>query len=122
MKKDFLDTLHFMQTSEIPTRKVTFDPSFLAHSTVSTFGRQYAPPVDNLSLKESVEALIEGSGMSLLSQRDHIHRERAWELREGRLERYQDRRVGGTIVVHYIKKNSWFLETALALLEGDDVV
>ena len=42
----------------------------------------------------------------------------AWTHREGRKTRYEGKRVGGTIVVHFIKKNLWYLETALALLEG----
>lgn len=33
---------------------------------------------------------------------------------------YQNKRVGGTVVVHFIKKHMWFLETALAFLEGDN--
>lgn len=40
--------------------------------------------------------------------------------REGRRTRYENKRVGGTVVVHFIKKNMWFLEAALALLEGDE--
>ena len=47
--------------------------------------------------------------------------EEAYRHREGRLTRYEGRRVGGTVVVHFIKKNPWFLETALALLEGDEM-
>ena len=46
--------------------------------------------------------------------------EYAWRNREGRLARYEGKRVGGTVAVHFIKKNMWYLETALALLEGDD--
>lgn len=46
--------------------------------------------------------------------------EYAWAHREGRKKQYEDKRVGGTIVVHFIKKHMWFLETALALLEGDE--
>lgn len=46
--------------------------------------------------------------------------EYAWLHREGRKKRYESHRVGGTVVVHFIKKNVWFLETALALLEGDE--
>lgn len=46
--------------------------------------------------------------------------EYAWTHREGRQKRYQGKRVGGTVVVHFIKKNMWFLETALALLEGEN--
>lgn len=44
----------------------------------------------------------------------------AWRHREGGITRYRSKRVGGTIVVHFIKKHMWFLETALALLETDD--
>ena len=44
----------------------------------------------------------------------------AWIHREGRKKRYENKRVGGTIVVHFIKKNMWFLETAQALLGGDE--
>lgn len=44
----------------------------------------------------------------------------AWTHREGRKKRYESKRVGGTVVVHFIKKNMWFLETALALLEGEE--
>jgi len=46
--------------------------------------------------------------------------EYAWAHREGRKTRYEGKRVGGTIVVHFIKKNMWYLETALALLEGEE--
>ena len=45
----------------------------------------------------------------------------AWKYREGRRRRYEGKRVGGTVVVHFIKKNMWFLETAAALLHGEDV-
>lgn len=44
----------------------------------------------------------------------------AWRTREGRITRYEGKRVGGTTVVHSIKKHMWFLEAAYALLEGDD--
>ena len=46
--------------------------------------------------------------------------EDVWRQREGRRTRYDGKRVGGTIVVHFIKKSMWFLETALAFLEGDE--
>lgn len=45
----------------------------------------------------------------------------AWKYREGRQKRYGNKRVGGTVVVHFIKKNMWFLETAAAFLHGEDV-
>ena len=40
----------------------------------------------------------------------------AWAHREGRNTRYDNKRVGGTVCVHFIKKNMWFLETALTFL------
>jgi hypothetical protein len=43
-----------------------------------------------------------------------------WRNREGRIKRYRGKRVGGTTVVHSIKKPTWFLEAAAALLDGDD--
>lgn len=44
----------------------------------------------------------------------------AWAHREGRNTRYNNKRVGGTVCIHFIKKNMWFLETALAFLETQD--
>lgn len=44
----------------------------------------------------------------------------AWQLREGRRKRYNGQRLGGTVVVHFIKKHMWFFETVLALLGGDE--
>jgi hypothetical protein len=46
--------------------------------------------------------------------------EDAWQRREGRKRRYNGQRLGGTIVVHFIKKHMWFFETVLALLEGEE--
>ena len=55
--------------------------------------------------------------------------ENAWHHRESWEERHNLQDVtdlekprgalGGTICVHFIKKNEWFLETALALLGGE---
>lgn len=44
----------------------------------------------------------------------------AWQYREGRVKQYENKRIGGTVVVHFIKKHEWFLETALAFLGSDD--
>jgi hypothetical protein len=44
----------------------------------------------------------------------------AWQLREGRKKRYNGQRLGGTVVVHFIKKHMWFFETVLALLGGEE--
>ncbi|KAJ7783757.1 glycosyltransferase family 31 protein [Mycena maculata] len=96
-------------------------PSDWAYSSVSTFGVRYAPPIPDLTIPQSVEALVEGSEMSTLREGSPKTPEYAWARREGRKTRYQGLRVGGTVVVHFIKKNMWFFETALALLEGDEL-
>ncbi|KAJ7630913.1 glycosyltransferase family 31 protein [Roridomyces roridus] len=96
-------------------------PSDWAYSSVSTFGVRYSPPGPELNISQSVEALVEGSEMSTLREGSAKTPDYAWARREGRKTRYQGMRVGGTVVVHFIKKNMWFLETALALLEGDEV-
>lgn len=113
-------------------------PESWVRSTVTKFHVRYVPPVPDLPLNYSVEALVEGSDMSRLTKRacnrftSHEHElltsdpgnttlaDEAWRDREGRARRYQGKRVGGTTVVHSIKKHMWFLETAMALLEGDD--
>lgn len=96
-------------------------PSEWSHSTVSKFGVRYVPPIADLSSRHSVEALVEGSEMSTLRDGSPMTPEHAWVHREGRNTRYENKRVGGTVAVHFIKKNMWFLETALALLEGEEV-
>ncbi|KAJ6519793.1 glycosyltransferase family 31 protein [Mycena sanguinolenta] len=96
-------------------------PSDWAYSSVSTFGVRYAPPIPDLTIMQSVEALVEGSEMSTLREGNPKTPEYAWARREGRRTRYQGHRVGGTVVVHFIKKNMWYFETALALLEGDEL-
>lgn len=96
-------------------------PSAWAHSSVSTFGQRYAPPLPDLSARQTVEGLVEGSEMSLLREGSPMTTEYAWTHREGRARRYEGKRVGGTVVVHFIKNHAWYLETALALLEGEEV-
>ncbi|THH11188.1 hypothetical protein EW145_g791 [Phellinidium pouzarii] len=95
-------------------------PASWAYSSVSTFGVRYSPPLPNFTTLQAVEALVEGSEMSKLHESLGTTAEEAWTMREGRRRRYEDKRVGGTVVVHFIKKNPWFLETALALLEGEE--
>lgn len=117
------------------------DPS-LTHSTVSRFGKHYRPPAANLTTEQEVESLIEGSALSKL--RDETvggatgeatarEVESAWRRRESRKARMgivaasasavgsvdDSGAVGGTVVVHFIKRNEWFLETALAFLEDE---
>ncbi|RPD62891.1 hypothetical protein L227DRAFT_572759 [Lentinus tigrinus ALCF2SS1-6] len=96
-------------------------PEKWRHSTVSKFGVHYSPPVGDLNLDHSVEALVEGSDMSMVHEDGSMTPDLAWKYREGRRRRYEGKRLGGTVVVHFIKKNMWFLETAAALLHGDDV-
>lgn len=43
-------------------------PSAWAHSSVSTFGVRYDPPLPELSPAHGVEALVEGSEMSMLRE------------------------------------------------------
>jgi hypothetical protein len=95
-------------------------PPEWAHSSVMTFRTRYMEPIQGLSTMQSVEALIEGSEMSKLREGGIITPELAWLQREGRNKRYEGKRLGGTVVVHFIKKNMWYLETALALLGGED--
>jgi len=59
--------------------------------------------------------------MSLIREGSPMTPDHAWKHREGRAKRYEGKRVGGTVVVHFIKKHMWYLETALALLEGDEL-
>jgi len=95
-------------------------PTAWAFSSVSTFGVRYQLPLQELSIPHSVEALVEGSEMSQIREGSPMTPDYAWTHREGRQKRYEGKRVGGTVVVHFIKKNMWFLETAIALLEGEE--
>lgn len=119
-------------------QKVSAPPSVLdtfSHSSVSQFGTRYSPPAPNLTPMQSVEALIEGSAMSRVGQSNYLQDpslepalalqravNRAWLEREGRKGRYEGKKLGGTVLVHFIKKNEWWEETALALLGGDEYV
>ena len=91
-----------------------------AYSSVSTFGLRYNPPWPNLTTPELVEALVEGSEMSMLRDGQGSVKE-AWERRPSRSMRFENKRLGGTVVVHFIKKSSWYLETAIAMLGGLDL-
>lgn len=46
----------------------------------------------------------------------------AWARREGRLKQYKGQRVGGTVAVHFVKENTWFYETAIAMLYGEETM
>jgi len=99
----------------------TSPPASWSRSTVSSFRSRYIPPVAGLSIEHSVEALVEGSEMSMLREGRPVAPEYAWSHREGRSRRYEGARIGGTIVVHFVKKRMWFLETASSLLEGEEM-
>jgi hypothetical protein len=43
-------------------------PAEWAYSSVSTFGVRYVPPLPDLSTTHSVEALVEGSDLSLIEE------------------------------------------------------
>lgn len=116
------------------------DSDVLSHSSVCSFGTRYQPPINDLTPLQSVEALVEGSALSRIGAvldktgprlRGYpadpatvLRRavQRAWETREGRRTRYEGKKLGGTVVVHFIKRNEWWEETTLALLGGEDVV
>src|SRR4051812_15475118 len=87
-------------------------PTAWASSSVSTFGVRYSPPLPDLSIPHSVEALVEGSDMSVIREgASALYHSRAsfsiqflgspmtpdyaWTHREGRQKRYEGKRVGG---------------------------
>ena len=92
-----------------------------SHSTVTTFGSQRR---NNRSNPEyMVELLTEGSSISVAEGTSQIQPSDeiiSWHDHESLSRKYLGKSIGGTVVVHFIKKNTWFLETVLAFLEGDD--
>ena len=118
---------------------------FLSRSSVSTFGRRFAYPWANLTLDAQVEALVEGSGLSSALGAEEPRWDTSMRAM-GEMETYEERYtyrppvtaapvpvpstverevnafgprgigIGGTVVVHFIKRNEWFLEAAMALL------
>lgn len=107
-----------------------------AYSTVSKFGTAYRPFSNDMSAVEQVEALVEGSPLSRLNE-DEIFSssrsiqqafspaesirqkiDRLYSSRPTRIERFlgDEEERGGTVVVHYIKKAEWFVETMIAML------
>lgn len=107
-------------TYELPSPLLATTPSY-SYSSVSQFGMHYTFPLSSLTPPQSIEALVEGSAMSGLFEGGPETALQAWDKREGRRKRYEGERVGGTVVVHFIKKNEWFMETALALLGGEEI-
>jgi hypothetical protein len=101
------------------------------HSSVSTFRHRYTyktathwatryqPPRANLTLAQSVEALVEGSGMSMIAP--GADAQEVWEARESWDSKYRGGVVGGSVVVHYAKRREWWLECVEVLLGGKGV-
>lgn len=133
-------------------------------STVSSWNSPYLSPAPNMNRQERLEAMIEGSEMSMLHHHNHqfMHSPRhgtiwppevredsfaegeewftqsggpsgnpsrredmarriraAWKRRPTRAERMQRRdEVGSTVLVHEVKREEWWAETAGVLL-GD---
>ncbi|WVQ83825.1 hypothetical protein IAT38_005969 [Cryptococcus sp. DSM 104549] len=119
-----------------------------AFSSVTKFGVAYRPFADDMSATEQVEALVEGSPLSRLRDADiasdggvgggerptspqqtfsraesvRLKISRLFASRPSRAERFNNDPLerGGTVVVHYIKKAEWFVETMVAMLGGAD--
>ncbi|CUA68960.1 hypothetical protein RSOLAG22IIIB_13877 [Rhizoctonia solani] len=87
-----------------------------SYNTATHWPTRYVPPRSNLTLPQAMEALIEGSGMSLLTadqDPDEVYaRRESWE------EKYRGAKVGGSVVVHYVKRREWWLECVEVLLGG----
>ncbi|KAG8744033.1 hypothetical protein FRC10_010922 [Ceratobasidium sp. 414] len=110
-------------------RKAGLPTSYLADSPMYSWSSVTGPSpryrllagskIGNLTAAMRVEALVEGSALSwAVSPRQPYDWERiqeAYDRRETRRERYMGKKLGGTVVVHYLKKDEWFLETAVAL-------
>lgn len=114
------------------------DESSSSYSTVSKFGRSYRGLGIDTSAAEKVEMLTEGSQLSKLVEEQHKSTLTAEKLSKAELSRqvedvYRNSRPtrkerflgdeserGGTVVVHYIKKTEWFVETMIAMLGSAD--
>jgi hypothetical protein len=118
-----------LPSSPTPLPPSIIDPSY---STVSTWKRRYSynapttwashyqPPHTNLTIRQSIEALVEGSAMSQVSpaEASAVLRE-IYERRERPRKRYAPSGrvgLGGTVVVHYVKKAEYWLECVEVLL------
>ncbi|QRV73804.1 hypothetical protein RhiJN_01818 [Ceratobasidium sp. AG-Ba] len=96
------------------------------HSSVATFRHRYEynvashwptryrPPRTNLTLEQSMEALVEGSGMSMIAP--GADAQKVWDARERWSDKYRGSSVGGSVVVHYVKKREWWLECVEIML------
>ncbi|CAE6437474.1 unnamed protein product [Rhizoctonia solani] len=86
------------------------------YKTATHWPTRYVPPRSNLTLAQAMEALIEGSGMSLLGpEQDPTE---VFAQRESWEEKFRGTKVGGSVVVHYVKRREWWLECVEVLLGG----
>ncbi|KAH7335539.1 hypothetical protein B0J17DRAFT_670562 [Rhizoctonia solani] len=86
------------------------------YKTATHWPTRYVPPRSNLTLPQAMEALVEGSGMSLLAP-DQDPQE-VFERRESWEEKFRGGKVGGSVVVHYVKRREWWFECVEVLLGG----
>ncbi|KAG9101477.1 hypothetical protein FRC06_002991 [Ceratobasidium sp. 370] len=108
---------------ELPTSYLVDSPMY-SWSSVTGPSPRYRllaeSRVENLTAAMRVEALVEGSALSSAVSAgqpyDRGRIQEAYDRRETRGERYLGKKLGGTVVVHYLKRDEWFLETAVALL------
>ncbi|QRV78401.1 glycosyltransferase family 31 protein [Ceratobasidium sp. AG-Ba] len=111
-------------TAEFPTSYLVDSPLYSWSSVTGPAPRfkLLAPPakLDRLPSAMRVEGLVEGSWLSwvLSGTWEGTTPQKAFDRRETRAERYVGKRLGGTVVVHYLKRDEWFLETAAALFGG----
>ncbi|KAJ9104532.1 hypothetical protein QFC21_002028 [Naganishia friedmannii] len=129
-----VDTVRHENITELPEDELALRGGktwATTYSTVSKFGTRYSPPSAGMTPLQEVEALIEGSEMSLLGRSDSNSQrskknqpldpqllQEVYDRRLSRAQRFRNdpRERGGTAIVHYIKRQEWFMETALALL------
>jgi hypothetical protein len=108
-----------------PTPQET-DPSY---STVSTWKMRYSynaptswashytPPHPRLTIPQSLEALVEGSEMSKVpKEMDEKALIETFKRRETRSVKYRGELVGGSVVVHYVKRQEYWFECEEILL------
>lgn len=133
-----VDTVRSENITELPVEELAVRGGktwATTYSTVSKFGTRYSPPSEGMTPLQEVEALVEGSEMSLLASRspntqrskknpplDPQLLQAIYDRRPSREQRFRNNphERGGTAIVHYIKRQEWFMETALALLGPTD--
>jgi hypothetical protein len=103
--------------------------AFRRPSTVVPERKPYKPPLPGLDKEQLLEAMFEESPLSFLNRHnvpDDLSEEEiaewvkeAWSMRPSEDERYNDRGRGGTVLVHQVKSDEWWMEAAAALLGSE---